>query len=150
VTRQRFGSFIPAMLVVGSCTLTTLATAADPHAAAVIQVTDTVVATGIEPVGANLTTIAGGTNFAVNNFIWGGGFEPGVARYLIRVERSGPNWIEWDESEGGIHMWGSERHRLRQWRDHPLLPPGGQCRPAADVHRRAAERRRRRPRRLPG
>jgi hypothetical protein len=105
VTRQRFGSFIPAMLVVGSCTLTTLATAADPHAAAVIQVTDTVVATGIEPVGANLTTIAGGTNFAVNNFIWGGGFEPGVARYLIRVERSGPNWIEWDESEGGIHMW---------------------------------------------
>ena len=56
-----------------------------------------------EPIGANLTTIAGGTNFATNNFIDGSGFEPAINRYLVRVERFGTNWIEWD-SGGGVHM----------------------------------------------
>nr|WP_319393389.1 hypothetical protein [uncultured Desulfobacter sp.] len=30
----------------------------------------------MEPMGANLTTIAGGTNFAVSNHVWNSGFEP--------------------------------------------------------------------------
>ncbi len=78
--------------------------AADPFAAAEINITDTVVATGIEPIGANLTTITGGTNFATNNFIRGSGFEPAINRHLVRVERNGTDWIEWD-SNGGVHMW---------------------------------------------
>lgn len=79
--------------------------AANPFAPAVIVISDTVVAQGIEPLGFNLTTLAGGTNLATNNLIWSSGMEPAVARYLIRVERTGPGWIEWDESLGGVHMW---------------------------------------------
>jgi len=79
--------------------------AANPFAPAVIVISDTVVAQGIEPLGFNLTTLAGGTNLATNNLIWSSGMEPAVARYLIRVERTGPGWIEWDESLGGIHMF---------------------------------------------
>jgi hypothetical protein len=41
-----------------------------------ITVTKNVPATGVEPIGANLTTIAGGTNFAVNTHAWNSGFEP--------------------------------------------------------------------------
>lgn len=70
-----------------------------------IVITDTVIASDVQPLGANLTTIAGGTNLATNNLIRGSGMEPGIARYLVRVERSGPGWIEWDESLGGVHMW---------------------------------------------
>ena len=70
-----------------------------------IVVMDTVVATDIEAIGANLTNITGGTNYATNNLIRGSGMEPGIARYLVRVERTGPGWIEWDESLGGVHMW---------------------------------------------
>jgi len=79
--------------------------AADPDAPAFITISETVVATEIEPIGANLTTVTGGTNLATNNLIRGSGFEPAVIRFLIRIERSGPDWIEWDESEGGVHMW---------------------------------------------
>jgi hypothetical protein len=78
--------------------------AAEPSAPAVLAVTDKVVATGIEPVGANLTSIAGGTNFAVNNHVWNSGFEPAVWRKFVRVERSGDNWFEWD-SHGGPGYW---------------------------------------------
>jgi hypothetical protein len=78
--------------------------AADPSAPAVIHVSETVAMTGIEPVGVNLTTITGGTNFATNNFINGSGMEPAINRYLIRVERFGDDWMEWD-SFGGVHMW---------------------------------------------
>ena len=73
--------------------------------AARILVGEEVVATGVEPLGANLSAITGGTNFATNNFIRGSGMEPAVVRYLVRVERSGAGWIEWDESLGGVHMW---------------------------------------------
>ena len=78
--------------------------AADPFATADITVTDNILATGIEPIGANLTTITGGTNFAVNNHIWNSGFEPVVLRKFIRIDRSGPNWFEWDQ-EGGLLYW---------------------------------------------
>lgn len=78
---------------------------ADPLAPAEIVIRPTVVIRDIEPLGMNLSTITGGTNFATNNLIWGSGMEPAVARYLVRVERSGPDWIEWDSSLGGVHMW---------------------------------------------
>lgn len=88
-------------LIVGG---TTFAFAADPSAPAVINVSDTVIASDVKPLGVNLTKITGGTNFASNNFIAGSGFEPAAVRYLVRVERSGPDWFEWD-SNGGVHMW---------------------------------------------
>lgn len=77
----------------------------DPNAPADIIITDTVIATDIEPIGANLTTLAGGTNYATNNLFPGSGMEPATIRYLVRVERSAPGWIEWDQSLGGVHMW---------------------------------------------
>jgi hypothetical protein len=80
------------------------AAAADPDAAADITVTDTIVAEDVEPIGANLTTIAGGTNFAVNNHVWNSGFEPMVLRKFIRVDRAGSNWFEWD-AYGGPGYW---------------------------------------------
>jgi hypothetical protein len=79
--------------------------AADPFAPAEFTVTENVAWNDIEPIGANMTLITGGTNFATNNFIWGSGMEPAVGRYLIRVERFGPDWMEWDQSFGGVHMW---------------------------------------------
>jgi hypothetical protein len=79
--------------------------AADPAAPAEITISHQVVVTGVEPLGVNLTPLAGGTNLASNNLIRGSGMEPAVARYLVRIERSGPGWIEWDHSLGGIHMW---------------------------------------------
>jgi hypothetical protein len=78
--------------------------AADPSAPAEITVTDRVVVRDVEPLGANLTTIAGGTNFAINNHVWSSGFEPIVLRKMIRVERAGDNWFEWD-SHGGPGYW---------------------------------------------
>ncbi len=81
-----------------------VASAADPTAPADITITTEVVASGVEPLGANLTTIAGGTNFATNNLIWGGGFEPIVWRKLVRIESAGTNWIEWS-SLGGVGDW---------------------------------------------
>jgi len=78
--------------------------AADPGAAAEITVTSRVVARDVEPIGANLTTIAGGTNFAVNNHVWNSGFEPIVWRKMVRVERAGENWFEWD-GLGGPGYW---------------------------------------------
>jgi hypothetical protein len=71
----------------------------------VIVVTDTVAAQNIEPVGFNMSYLTGGTNLLTNNLIWGSGMEPAVARYLIRIERAGPGWIEWDQSLGGVHMY---------------------------------------------
>lgn len=79
--------------------------AQDPGDAARIVITDRVVATDVQPIGVNLSQIAGGTNFTTNNLIRGSGMEPGVSRYLVRVERSGPGWIEWDQSLGGVHMY---------------------------------------------
>jgi hypothetical protein len=70
--------------------------AASPHAPADITITDTVVAADVDPIGANLTTIADGTNFAVNNHVWNSGFEPMVVRKFIRIDRAGTNWFEWD------------------------------------------------------
>lgn len=91
--------FATALLVAAS------GTAAQPDAPAEFSVTDTVIASDVEPIGVNMTTITGGTNLATNNLIRGGGMEPAVARYLIRIERNGPDWIEWDQSKGGVHMW---------------------------------------------
>jgi len=76
-----------------------------PDAVARIVITGTKVAHGVEPVGMNLTSLTGGTNLVSNNLIWGSGMEPAVARYLVRVERAGPGWMEWDQSLGGVHMW---------------------------------------------
>lgn len=76
-----------------------------PQTPADIIVSNTVVMSDIEPIGANLTTVAPGTNFATNNFMHGSGMEPAVIRFLVRVERAGSGWIEWDQSLGGVHMW---------------------------------------------
>lgn len=83
---------------------TALAPASDPSTPAVLTVTKQVVARGIEPIGANLTGIAGGTNFAVNNHVWNSGFEPAVWRKFIRIDRAGENWFEWD-GHGGPGYW---------------------------------------------
>ncbi len=75
-----------------------------PFIPADITVTQDVAATGVEPIGANLTTIAGGTNFAINNHVWSSGFEPMVVRKFVRVDRAGSDWFEWD-SFGGSGYW---------------------------------------------
>ena len=78
---------------------------AQPSIPAEFTVTGTVVWDDIEPVGVNLTGLTGGTNLGNNNLIFGGGMEPGEHRTIIRVERAGPGWIEWDQSIGGVHSW---------------------------------------------
>jgi MYXO-CTERM domain-containing protein len=80
------------------------ALAADPDAPAIVVVTDQVVATDVEAVGANLGAIAGGTNLAINNHFPGGGFEPIAWRRLARIDRAGDDWFEWD-SFGGPGNW---------------------------------------------
>ncbi|MBD3243341.1 MAG: hypothetical protein GF331_22315, partial [Chitinivibrionales bacterium] len=80
------------------------AVGAAPSTPAVLDVTDSVVVTGIEPLGANVGKVMGGTNYFSNQFIPGGGFEPAYERWLRRVRRRGPNWFEWD-GFGGVHMW---------------------------------------------
>ncbi len=77
---------------------------ADPNLPAVITIGQTVVADDIEPIGANLTSISGGTNFAVNNHIKNSGFEPMMLRKFIRINRTEDNWFEWDQ-EGGPSYW---------------------------------------------
>ncbi|MFZ1984452.1 MAG: hypothetical protein WAU91_08560 [Desulfatitalea sp.] len=77
---------------------------AEPLAPAEITITENVVAADVEPIGANLTTIAGGTNFAVNNHVWNSGFEPMMVRKFIRIDRAGANWFEWD-TQGGPGYW---------------------------------------------
>lgn len=117
--------------------LPTTAQVVDPFAPAEIVITDRVIATDVEPLGTNLTTIAGGTNLATNNLIRGSGMEPATVRYLVRVERSGPGWIEWDQSHGGVHMWDQNRtgfgdgavirfYRLVDVAGQPLSYGGGQ------------------------
>ncbi len=81
-----------------------LVQAAQPFAPADITVTGNVLATHVEPIGANLTPIAGGTNFAINNHVWNSGFEPMVVRKFIRIDRAGADWFEWD-SFGGPGYW---------------------------------------------
>lgn len=80
---------------------------ANPFAPAEITISSTIVADAVEPIGANLTTIAGGTNFAINNHVRSSGFEPIVYRRLIRIDRvgnDGHDWFEWDQ-EGGTGHW---------------------------------------------
>lgn len=80
----------------------------NPGVHADITIGTNVVASNIEPLGANLTTVAGGTNFAINNFVESGGFEPAIFRELHRVEAtdidSGYRWFRWD-SLGGLDYW---------------------------------------------
>ncbi len=80
----------------------------DPLGAAEVAITTRVAATGVEPLGANLTTVAGGTNFAVNNHVKGSGFEPASERRIIRIERVGETddrtWFSWD-TYGGVDTW---------------------------------------------
>lgn len=80
---------------------------ADPFAAADITVTDSAVATDVEPLGANMGTMAGGTNFAINNHVWNSGFEPMVYRRMARINRAGDDGHEWFEfdQEGGPAVW---------------------------------------------
>ena len=80
------------------------ASGADPSASADITVTSNVVVEDVQPLGANLTSIAGGTNFAINNHVWDSGFEPIVWRKFVRIDRAGDNWFEWD-AEGGPGYW---------------------------------------------
>ncbi len=86
------------------CMILPAAQAADPNAPAEVTVTTRVVQSDVEPLGANLTTIAGGTNFAINNHVWNSGFEPIVWRKMVRIDRAGGNWFEWD-SLGGPGEW---------------------------------------------
>ncbi len=81
--------------------------AAEPFAAADITVTDNAVATDVEPLGANMGTMAGGTNFAINNHVWNSGFEPMVYRRMARINRAGDDGHEWFEfdQEGGPSVW---------------------------------------------
>ena len=71
--------------------------AADIHSPAVFTVTDKVLATNVEPVGAVLGPITGGMNFAVNAHMCYG-FEPVIFRKMFRLDRAGENWIEWDNN----------------------------------------------------
>ncbi|HED53029.1 MAG TPA: hypothetical protein ENJ00_02355 [Phycisphaerales bacterium] len=91
--------------VIGVAEVSTCGAAADPNDPAEFTVTQQVLQDAVEPIGVNLTKLSGGTNLATNNLIFDSGMEPAVARYLIRVEREGPGWIEWDESLGGVHMY---------------------------------------------
>ncbi|NTV44156.1 MAG: peptidoglycan-binding protein [Candidatus Yonathbacteria bacterium] len=79
-----------------------------PGIMANITIGTTIVSSGIKPIGADLTSIAGGTNFAVNNLVRGGGFEPASIREIQRIERTGVEngyrWIEWDYN-GGMDAW---------------------------------------------
>ena len=93
-----------AALLLSASLLTAPARAADPFSVADISINEDILATDVEPIGANLTTIAGGTNFAVNNHVWNSGFEPMVIRKFIRIDRSEDNWFEWD-SFGGPGYW---------------------------------------------
>lgn len=77
-----------------------------PSTPAVINLSSEVITSNIEALGMNMAHLSSGTNMLTNNLIWGSGMEPGITRYLIRVERSGPGWIEWDNS-GGVHMYDS-------------------------------------------
>ncbi len=74
-----------------------------------ITISNTVVITGIEPIGMNISTIAGGTNYAINNYVWGSGMEPAIARYLVRIEATEVDtdgtWIAWELDGGNVHMW---------------------------------------------
>ncbi len=92
------------MIAALACLWGNSAKAADPFAPAEITVTEDVTARDVEPIGANLTTIAGGTNFAINNHVWSSGFEPMVVRKFVRIDRAGINWFEWD-SFGGPGYW---------------------------------------------
>ncbi len=69
-----------------------------------VTVTSKIIASEIEPIGANLTTITGGTNFAINNHVWSSGFEPASLRKMVRINRAAENWFEWD-GDGGPGYW---------------------------------------------
>ncbi|MBD3240333.1 MAG: hypothetical protein GF331_07085 [Chitinivibrionales bacterium] len=98
---------VAALSAVVLCLATGNAFGADPFAAADITVTDSVVATDVEPLGANMGTMAGGTNFAINNHVWSSGFEPMVYRRMARINRAGDDGHEWFEfdQEGGPSVW---------------------------------------------
>lgn len=101
------GSSAPDLVVV-TVQSTTPPPVTSVNTPASITVTSQVIQTAVEPLGANLGRIAGGTNFAVNNHVDGAGFEPSVIRKLERVDRAGVDamgqWVEWD-GNGGVHMW---------------------------------------------
>jgi len=102
VKTQR-GLIVVVFLIIAGCPFSN-SLAADPFAPADITITENILATNVEPIGANLTSITGGTNFAVNNHIKNSGFEPFVLRKFVRINRSGSNWFEWDQ-EGGPGYW---------------------------------------------
>lgn len=67
-------------------------------------ISQTVINDHVEAVGANLTTLMGGTNLTINNLMWGSGMEPIVWRQLTRALRVGDDWVEWD-FDGGPGHW---------------------------------------------
>ena len=103
--RFRIDLRLPGTAVLSAGLLTPLfLRAANPEAPADIDVSAKTVVRQVEPIGANLTKIMGGTNFAINNHVWSSGFEPIVWRKFVRINRAGENWIEWD-GEGGPGHW---------------------------------------------
>jgi hypothetical protein len=84
--------------------------AVNPGATANITIGTNVIASDLEPLGADMSLVAGGTNLFTNNLVWGSGFEPGVIREFQRVQRTGiqnnHRWLEWDFN-GGVGGWDS-------------------------------------------
>jgi hypothetical protein len=77
---------------------------AAPSTPAVFNILDTAVASHVEPLGANVGTVMGGTNYTTNQFMRGTGFEPGYDRWLRRIDSCGTNWFTWT-SFGGVSEW---------------------------------------------
>jgi hypothetical protein len=72
--------------------------------------TSTIIQSTVNKIGANLSMLAGGTNFAINNLVRGSGFEPAMIRQLERVSDSGTEngypWFnfEWP-NDGKVDEW---------------------------------------------
>ena len=70
--------------------------------------TNTIIQSTINKIGANLSMLAGGTNFAINNLVRGSGFEPAMIRQLERISDAGSEngypWFDF-EWQGGIDEW---------------------------------------------
>lgn len=78
--------------------------AVNPLAPFEATITNTLAASGVEPLGANIGTVAGGTNFAINNLVKGSGFEPFVIRELQRISFADSGYITWN-GDGGVTRW---------------------------------------------
>ncbi|MEI6603285.1 MAG: Ig domain-containing protein, partial [Clostridia bacterium] len=92
------------LIPMGDRTSVAVQAASNVNTPADFLIPGTVQTTGVEPLGANLGTISGANNFAINNEVDGSGFEPIVIRNLERVDHFGTNWFAWD-GHGGMSMY---------------------------------------------